>query len=178
MAHGDPKHPKKNPHPVQRYEIVATADAPGPWDSVHGYVEYKVSNPDCTPKDEFLGVHAMPPIEGIRVEMARTGEKTWKGYFYRDAMLDEDYYGLGKCRWDATSVSANFVAHGESFGTGDVLSVLLKDGPQTGYFRKSQFRDTSFTGDGALDFSTKNPEYVKDSDAFFPIVVSARLANP
>jgi hypothetical protein len=30
MAHGDPKPPKKNPHSVQRYEVIATPDAPGP----------------------------------------------------------------------------------------------------------------------------------------------------
>jgi hypothetical protein len=36
MTHGDPKNPKKNPHPIKRYEVTATTDAPGPWDAVKG----------------------------------------------------------------------------------------------------------------------------------------------
>ncbi|MEO8809334.1 MAG: hypothetical protein ABI386_03710 [Rhodanobacter sp.] len=94
MTHGDPKNPKKNPHPVKRYEVIATAHAPGPWDAVSGTVFFDVVNLACTPEDKFLGVHAKPRDVAMDFEMARVDEKTWKGHFYRDAMLDEDYYGL------------------------------------------------------------------------------------
>ncbi|WP_225563045.1 hypothetical protein [Rhodanobacter sp. DHG33] len=49
MTHGDPTNPKKNSHPIKRYEITATTDAPGPWDSVKGYIAYEVTNPECVP---------------------------------------------------------------------------------------------------------------------------------
>lgn len=177
MAHGDPKHPKKNPHPVQRYEVIATANAPGPWDSVHGYIGYEVSNPDCTPKDKFLGVHAMPPVVGTEIEMTRVGEKTWKGYFYRDAMQDEDYFGLGMCHWDVASVSANFTLDSLTFGSGDVFDVLLKNGSQTEYFKKSAFLARSFKHGG--DGTTPNdPEVIQHPDAFFPITVAIKEVKP
>jgi hypothetical protein len=178
MTHGDPKNPKKNPHPVKRYEVTATADAPGPWDSVKGYIGYDVINPECTPEDKFLGVHAMPQDVGQDIEMTKVDDKTWKGYFYRDLIQDEDYYGLGVCHWDATSVGGTFVAHGETFGSGDTLEVLLKKGSQTEYFKKSEYLDHSLTGDQALVSTAATPEVVQHPDAFFPITVSVKEVVP
>ena len=121
MSHGDPKNPQKNPHPIRRYEVIATADAPGTWDSVKGYLTYEVANPECTPEDKFLGVHQLPREVGNDIAMTRVDEKTWKGYFYRDFVQDEDYYGLGRCHWDATSLVGVFVVHGETFSSGSVF---------------------------------------------------------
>ncbi len=60
MAHGDPKNPRKNPHPAQRYEVIATADAPGPWDSVQGAAFFDVTNVACVPKGAFTGGRNVP----------------------------------------------------------------------------------------------------------------------
>jgi hypothetical protein len=178
MTHGSPENPEKNPHPVKRYEVTVTADGPGPWDSVKGYINYQVVNPNCTPEDKFLGVHALPRVEGHHIDMTRMGDKTWKGHFYRDFMLDEDYYGLGNCHWDATSVAGVFVAHGEVFGPGSVLEDFLRNGPQTSYFKKSEYLDHSLAGDSALDASGDNPEVVQHPDAFFPMTVTVKEATP
>lgn len=172
MTHGDPKNPKKNPHPVKRYEVTATADAPGPWDEVSGRAYFDVVNLECTPENKFLGVHIKPQDVSIDFEMIRVGEKTWKGYFYRDSMLDEDYYELGVCHWDATSVSAGFTAQGVSFSSGSMFSDFLSKSSQTEYFKKSSYGDRNLVGLGALDFSSTNPEYVKNPEAFFPITVN------
>jgi hypothetical protein len=177
MTHGDPKNPKKNPHPVKRYEVIATSEAPGPWDSVKGYLSYEVVNPACTPEDKFLGVHAIPQDVGHDIEMTRVDEKTWKGYFYRDFMQDEDYYGLGICHWDATSVGGVFVVHGETFGSGDTLEMLLNKGPQTQYFKKSDFLNRSLT-DGGYGTTATDPEVAKHPDVFFPITVTVKESTP
>lgn len=178
MAHGDPKHPKKNPHPVQRYEVIATADAPGPWDSVHGYISYEVVNPDCTPKDKFLGVNELPQDVGVDIEMTRVDSKTWKGYFFRDAILDEDYYGLGICHWEATNVSANFTAHKAVFGAGDILNVLLQKGPQTEYFKKNDYGNPAIAVYGAQAYSSADPNVTKHLDAFFSVTVAIKEDKP
>ncbi len=178
MSHGDPKNPKHNPHPVKRYEVIVTADAPGPWDSVKGYLEYKVSNQECTPEDKFLGVHVMPPIVGQDFEMTRIDEKTWKGYFYRDFMQDEDYYGLGYCHWEPSSVGASFVAKGVAFGAGSVFEDFLKNGSQTDYFKKIDYGNPGSVRYGALGYSSINPDYVKNPNSFFPIVMTVREIAP
>jgi hypothetical protein len=177
MNHGDPKNPKKNPHPVKRYEVTATSEAPGPWDSVKGKVFFDVINKDCVPRDSFTGGQNVPNT-GYDFEMTHVDGKTWKGYFYRDMLLDEDYFGQGICHWDATGVTPVFVIHGETFGASTWLEDALRKGPQTDYFRKSAYEDHSLTGDGALDFSAINPEYIKHPDAFFPITVTVKEVTP
>ena len=178
MTHGDPKNPAKTPHPVKRYEVTATSDAPGPWDSVKGYLEYEVANPQCTPENKFLGEHVMPQLVGHDFEMTRVDEKTWKGYFYRDYMQDEDYYGLGICHWEPSSVSAVFVAHGVAFGPGAVFADFQRNSSQTEYFKKSAYGNPALVRDGALDYSNINPEYIKSPDTFFPIMVTVKEATP
>lgn len=178
MSHGDPKNPAKNLHPVRRYEVTATSDAPGPWDSVKGYLEYEVANPGCTPENRFMGEHLMPRIVGHDFEMTRVDKKTWKGYFYRDFMRDDNYYGLGVCHWEPSSVSAVFVAHKVVFGAGAVFADFLGNESQTEYFKKSAYGNLKIVRDEALDYSVINPEYIKNPHAFFPITVTVREAAP
>ena len=178
MTHGDPENPKKNPHPVKRYEVTATADAPGPWDEVSGRAYFDIVNVECTPENKFLGVHVKPTEVATDFRMDRVDEKTWRGYFYRDAMLDEDYYQLGVCHWDPTSVSAGFTAKGVSFSSGSVFEDFLKNSSQTEYFRKSSYGDQKLVGIGTVDFSAINPDYIKNPDAFFPITVTVKEASP
>jgi hypothetical protein len=174
MSHGDPEHPKKNPHPVQRYEVIATAKAPGPWDKVQGYISYEVVNPKCTPEDKFLGVHAMPKDVGLEVEMKRVSPDTWRGYFYRDYLQDDDYYQLGVCHWDVTSVGSSFVVNGGTFGAGDLFHVLLDKGPQTMFFKKTSFGES----DGDYGTTPTDPAVLRDPDAYFPIMVAVKKATP
>lgn len=177
MAHGDPKHPKKNPHPVQRYEVIATADAPGPWDKVKGYVSFKIVNLACVPQGSFTGARNVPNVN-FDFEMTRIGPETWVGYFYRDALQDEDFFDLGICKWDVSTVGADFIARGISFTSSDLFETFINHGPRAGYFRKSAFLNNTMKGEGAPDFSSDNPQYTANPDAFFPITVTVEEIKP
>jgi hypothetical protein len=177
MTHGDPKNPKKNPHPIKRYEVTATADAPGPWDVVKGYLSFKVSNVTCVPQGSLTGARNVP-ITDFDFEMKRVDEKTWKGYFYRDFLQDEDYFGLGICHWDTSGVGAEFIAHSVSFSSTDVLDVFLRNGSQAEYFKKSDYLNHSLAGDGALVSSVDTPEVIQHPENFFPIMVTVKEATP
>lgn len=173
MPHGDPDNPQKNPHPVQRYEVIATADAPGSWDSVKGTVFFQIVNPDCVPADSFTGGQNVPNT-GYHFEMTRVNETTWKGYFFRDMLQDDDYFGLGVCHWDVTQASPAFSVHGENFVPGSGLENIR---PLTRFFEKSEFRDSSRT-DAAMDFPATNPKYAKNPEDFFPITVTVKELTP
>ena len=177
MSHDDPKNPKKNPHPLKRYEVTATADAPGPWDTVKGYISFQVANVQCVPQDSFTGARNIPNTD-FDFEMTRVDEKTWKGYFYRDFLQDEDYFGQGVCHWDTSGVGAEFITHGMSFTSTDLLDVFLRKGPQAEYFKKSQYLNHSSTLNSALVSSADTPEVVQHPDAFFPITVTVKEATP
>ncbi|WP_426662345.1 hypothetical protein [Rhodanobacter aciditrophus] len=173
MTHGDPNHPRKNPHPVKLYEVIATAEAPGPWDSVKGYVAYEVSNRRCVPRGSFTGSQNVPNV-AFDFKMTRVDEKTWKGYFYGDLLQDEDYFGLGACHWHVTQASPVFSIHGKSF----VLSSSMEDvNPYTEYFKKSDFLDQSGKDDG-YGTTLNDPEIAKHPDAFFPVTATVKEVTP
>ena len=171
MSHGTSSNPAKNLHPVKRYEVTATSDAPGPWDSIDGYIGYDIANTQCMPLAPFFGERSLTSI-GILIKMDRVGANTWRGHFYRDALQDEEYANLGVCHWDVTSVSANTTAQGVRFGWGGLFDELLRDSPETSYFKKRDYGDRSFAPDGAPNYSPLRPEYRRDPSEFFPVTIA------
>ena len=174
--HGDPDHPQKNPHPVKRYEVIATAEAPGTWDSVNGYLPLAVVNVDCVPKAPVTEGRNVPNT-GYAFEMTPIDDKTWKGYFYRDFLQDEDYFGLGECHWDAVGVTPIFIVHDSKFGAVTWLDDAMRKGRQTDYFKKSAFLDRS-KKQSALGFSSTNPQFTQHPEDFFPITVTIQEVTP
>ena len=175
--HGDPKNPEKNPHPVKRYEVTATVDSPGPWDSVTGTIFFEVANVDCVPQDPFTGGRNVPN-SSYEIEMTRIGEKTWKGSFIMDYLKDEDYYGLGVCHWDATGLVSSFTSRGKAFNASTLLKSLLHEGTQTMYFKRSDLFGDVSGGDDALISSAESPEVVHHPAGFFAISVGVTEMKP
>lgn len=98
---------KQNPHPKMRYEItMAIQGAPGPFDSINGFVQYKVSNGHCVPLTPISGA-TLPPESHIPISFTRVSDNLYKGEIYTDLMQDENYYGLGVCHWSLVAVSAD-----------------------------------------------------------------------
>ncbi|WP_230598661.1 hypothetical protein [Xanthomonas albilineans] len=166
-----------NPHPVKRYEVIATSHAPGPWDTIKAYIGYDVINEKCVPMMPFVGVRQVPGT-GLDVPMTQVDDHTWKGYFYRDALLDEDYFKLGVCHWDTTGVSISAMAKGVRFNWGYTLNTLLRDGVKTRYFKRSIYGDISFVPYGALDLSPADPNVLQHVDAYFPVTITVKEARP
>ena len=40
------------------------------------------------------------------IALIRAGESTYKGHIFLDWPIDQDYYGLGVCKWEITGVNA------------------------------------------------------------------------
>ncbi|MET3651877.1 hypothetical protein [Dyella japonica] len=182
----DPDHPSRNAHPTQRYELTITADAPGVWDSVKASVSYEVTDDACTPEAPvFIGGHLGGPLgQEVEIEVSQVGENTWRGYFYRDLLHDEDYYGRGVCHWDAVGAGATFFTTAKNkFGAGASLEfprVGLQTRyvtPRTRYFKKRDFLDRSLQPYAVRDFSAIDP-IVEQSDEFFPITVTVKEDRP
>jgi hypothetical protein len=170
-----------NSNPRQKYEVIVTSAAPGPWDSVQGYVGYTVTNVKCVPQLPLEGAREVPNT-GRKFKLSSTdGGKTWVGYFYRDAIEDADYFGLGVCHWDIESVGPGFYVHGEVFGHGLMLKDMLVPNTYTSYFKKSEYFNKSLDG-GALEWPANDKESRKEiavsPDAFFPMTITVRKVNP
>jgi hypothetical protein len=165
-----------NQHPQKRYEVIATSHAPGPWDSLKGIAFFDVINKPCVPENSFTGGQAVPNTD-IDISMTRVDDHTWKGYFYRDALQDEDYFGLGICHWDTTGVGIAAVAKGVRFNSSDMLVSLLRNGASTSYFKKSDYGDASKIRYGAADLTAEDPEVLQRPDAYFTVTISVKEAK-
>lgn len=106
---------KLNPHPKMRYEVTLTIkDAPGAFDAIEGSVFYKVASSRCVPivyeKGSFftLGEH-------VPLALRRVSDAVYKGEFYADLLVDENYFGKGVCHWVVGLVTANLKKAGVTF---------------------------------------------------------------
>lgn len=172
---------KQNPHPMKRYEITATVhDAPGPFDNVGAGVLFQVRNVDCVPHQPITG-GADVPNTVREFPLTRLDHHTWKGYFFKDLLHDEDYFGLGVCHWDVMSVGPDFHVHGLSFSPGLILWTEPVQDHETRYFRRKTYFDRTLTNTnaGSADSWPANSEGVeKHPDEFFSITVTIKEAMP
>jgi hypothetical protein len=163
---------KQNPNPKRRYDITMTiADAPGPFASIEGIAQYQA--PDCWyTLNKLEGVHANPE-RVLPITYAKINDTTYVGTVYLDAMLDEDYFGSGVCKWTLASTHVSLKATGMGDETEFVASVqkeaLIAQQSTTTYFLKNFYpRDigiTNFRDFGQTD-RIKMASSISDSDLF------------
>ncbi|WP_200893886.1 hypothetical protein [Xanthomonas sp. GPE 39] len=165
-----------NPHPVKRYEVIATSHAPGPWDSIKAYIEYDVINEKCVPMMSSVGVRKVPGTE-FDVHMTQVDDHTWKGYFYRDPLLDEDYFKLGVCHWDVTSVGVSATGQGVIFNWSGMLNQLLRESQETTYFKKSAYGDQSLVQYGAQELTAEDTEVIQYPETHFSVTIAVKEAR-
>lgn len=167
-------------HPTQRYEVVVTSDAPGPWETISGTAFYHVTNEACVPKLPLEGARETPNT-ARKFNLTTTDDKTWKGYFYRHMIQDQNYFGLGVCRWDIESVGTGFTVHGSVFGPGLVLQDMLTPKTYTTYFKKSEFFDKQVKGPASewpTQFKTRMDEVTKNPNDFFRMTITIKGVKP
>lgn len=172
---------KLNPHPTQRFEMIVTVhDAPGSFDKVGAGVLFQVRNVDCVPHHPITGGSDVPST--LRdFTLTRVDDHTWKGYFFKDLLQDEDYFGLGVCHWDVMSVGPDLYVHGMNFNPGLSLWNEPTQDHETRYFKKQTYLDRTLTNAnaGSADSWPADSEDVKKHpDAFFPITVTIKGATP
>lgn len=95
----------QNPQPREHYRITMRIgdDAPGPFDGVSASAGYQVTNERCVPMTPISGA-TLAPREYVDLPVTQIDRRTYVAEFYRDRLLDQDYYGQGVCQWEFVSV--------------------------------------------------------------------------
>lgn len=120
---------KRNPAPQEKYLVTMVIEgAPRPFDKVEGKVQYDipVGDDDCIPVDYTIapGGTKNNPSEDVPIVFRKLSDNEYQAEVYLDALLDEDYYGLGVCRWQLTAVAAFLTAGEVSFWTSTHLDYM------------------------------------------------------
>jgi hypothetical protein len=179
-----PPRRKLNPTPQRAYRITLTlADAPGPFASVEGVVQYDVDNEAaCGKVNPSTGTpYRMTTLELF--DLRKVSDTEYRGTVYADLILDEDYYGKGVCRWEFTSVEIQLKATGDQMETRFLPDITAEQ-----VFAQQSVTKYFWSGYYPRAANSENyPEFGKPDlsgvpadrqHEFFTITLSAREATP
>lgn len=170
---------KQNPHPKMRYEITMTIDgAPGPFDSVTAFVQYKVSNDRCVPLQPISGA-SLAPEDSVPLDLTKVSNKVYTGHLYVDLLQDEDYYGLGVCHWEVVATTAVLQVKKTGFSPDLTKNEIFEQKSAIRYFSAHQYADAEQgklvppVSSGMLpsEYQSLKPEW---KDDMFSVTLSAR----
>lgn len=172
------KHPdiKPNPAPHKRYDITLTIEgAPGSFDTVTGVVDYKVANDRCVPLTPISGA-TLAPEKRVPVKLTRVNDGVYKGSFFADALLDEDYYGMGVCHWGVVGASAELKVGKVDFSPAIFMSEILAGKTVTRYFAKRSYLHADLE---RVDIGNPSrADFQQDAHDTFAITLRAEEASP
>jgi hypothetical protein len=164
---------KHNPAPKKRYAITLTVDgAPGPFDSITGFVEYKVANDECVPLEPVSGA-TIAPEEKVPVVFKHETGNVYVGTIYTDLVQDEDYFGLGICHWQVVAASAVLKNNAVEFSPAIFHKDIAAQHAVSTYFVKGDYTDNtkSHSAFGTTNRSLFQPESRTD---LFTVTLAAR----
>lgn len=105
----EPPIAKTNPNPAQGYEItVELVDPPADIRSIAGEAHFGVSSRACLPYQDRIARVTIGTSYIKKFALTQVGENTYQGRIFLDWPIDEDYYGLGVCKWKIATVDAVF----------------------------------------------------------------------
>ena len=98
---------KTNPNPTQRYEItVELVDPPADIKRISGEAHFSIPDVACMPTPDRIAGYTPGSRYIKNFSLTYAGSNTYKGHIFLDWPVDEDYYGLGVCKWEITGVNA------------------------------------------------------------------------
>lgn len=104
---------KTNPAPHGGNAVAfQTSGLPGAVRLLGAQLHYKVENRDCVPMDHGLAVGGvrLPPQYALAASFWLAPDGALVVETPDDALIDEDYFGLGVCHWELESVSLAFAS--------------------------------------------------------------------
>jgi hypothetical protein len=103
-------------------------------------MQYEVTNPACVPETGGpmnamrIAPRAWPPITFHKIS-----GNVYQGTVYADYFQDEDYYGLGVCRWSLMSVVTKLKVRGNTFFSSLSQSELFAQKTVDNYFVRDEY---------------------------------------
>jgi hypothetical protein len=129
---------RANPQPRREYAmVIAFAGIPGPIGDVKATADYAVDNVDCVPPLLLSGAR-LRPEHSLDLPLQSIDANRYGLTFHADALRDEDYFGMGVCRWSMQWATVRFRSASTEFvgaiaidriesGTPIVLHYLVSD---------------------------------------------------
>ncbi|WP_416192459.1 hypothetical protein [Neisseria sp. CCUG12390] len=153
---------RQNPNPKEAYRIrIKINDAPGPLKLMSDMsVGYLADNCEYLITSEIIGAKAHPR-KSLKFPIHKISENEYETVVYRDAMLDEDYFGEGVCRWKPDGFGTGFKTTGlpeeTEFSINDFVDNLIEQKTMTKYYWKALYPYPTHPQNDYVDFGNESP---------------------
>jgi hypothetical protein len=132
---------QKNHSPKTTYDLVLTFDAlPGELSDVSATADYVVDNVECVPPLEVSGAR-LRPEHSLPLTLHRIDNNRFATSFDIDALVDQDYFGLGVCRWVLNWATVRFASPTTRFVGAIATDQMQADKPLKLYYLASDFNN-------------------------------------
>ena len=120
--------------PEQAYTLDFEFDsAPGALENIRALAFYRADNSPCAKPLPTSGA-VLPPEHNMWLKLKKTDVARYQAMFHRDALIDEDYFGIGMCRWRLQNIAVYF-----SSPTTDFVAPLSMPGTEFAQVRAEHF---------------------------------------
>ena len=163
-----------NPKPQKSWRLVLSVDgAPGPFRHAVASVDYAgVKSPGCSFRTSAWGTSA-EPYHRIEVPVTPLPDGRFAIVVNEDALIEEDYFGSGICRWRTVGPMILFGASGAdgeaSFVFRPSFSDMKDGGEIRRFYRKSDYPFGSRPDDSVIGTSTADNDLPEQSGGLFTI---------
>lgn len=171
---------KLNPHARDGHVLsFHFDDLPQALTQVTATADFQVANVECVPVDygKAIGGVRLAPRHSLPLSLNRGDDGRYVAIVHVDALLDEDYYGLGVCRWELTTATVHFHSPSTHFVGGLKAERLIAGGETVQYYltrdlaHKPRSMDYVY-GETAADF------YQPSAGPQFTLVLNAHKEVP
>lgn len=138
----EPPTAKTNSNPTQRYEItVELVDPPVDIENISGMAYFSIPDVICMPTPDRIAGYTPGSRYERGFSLVRTGNNTYSGHIFLDWPVDEDYYGLGLCKWELSAVATVLTRQSGLIQTADLLGSEVKSESSNRSFCREEMRD-------------------------------------
>jgi hypothetical protein len=164
VRHRAPPQPelKRNPTPTAYELSVTLKDAPGPFASIKGFMQYETKLADpCLPDLGGMAGTRMRIKENVPFELQQVDADTYRGVIYTDLFEDHDYFGLGICHINLVAARVELRPSGEVDESPFIETLnrerVLQQQPLRSGFLKRQYPDGTMQGAPVPSFREGSP---------------------
>ena len=174
---GNMEEPKVQLNPTNSNDIsvlVRTANTPGIFDNILAFAQFRVTNPECVPKQPVSGARLIPH-KRLPIELIKKDDATYSGQFAVSPFLDEDYFGHGVCHWQLVSIEASAKKGRTTFSVDMYTQWKSPHDELVKYFSKSGY---DAAPDDFIDTGSTDKERIKDPSTAFSLALSLEEFRP
>ncbi|MFZ5638332.1 MAG: hypothetical protein ACOY82_17280 [Pseudomonadota bacterium] len=172
--------PVANPAPRQRYALTLRFDGlPGALTDIAATADFEVENRECVPYDysRAAGGVRLPPRYSVPLALQRIDDSTYIATLHEDALLDDDYYGLGVCRWALNTATVHFHSASTHFVGGIDAERLAAEAEVVDHYLARDFAQKPTPMD--VVFGEESPDFYQSAAGpQFTLAIASRKEAP